>query len=201
MLGRYLYNRKFLILAQDTHVRLGRRHRNIGTKLADFGQERIERPSPFGSVTSKMLCNLVLFVGPGLRGVLQGKYDCHGMPMPQTEIFLQPCDDLAGLNALLEETFLFGQDSKFFRSLSGFGPDIIEVGFQSHFLSPFYLEKNSTSIGARIFKSTSCGWPCRVRCCAWGIAVASAFAESSIKGITVPFMTREGETTSAARLT
>jgi hypothetical protein len=56
------------------------------------------------------------------------------MSMPQTEIFFEPGNNLSGLNTFPEKPFLFGQDSKVLGRFSGFGLDVIEIGFQCYFV-------------------------------------------------------------------
>ena len=52
----------------------------------------------------------------------------------------------------------------------------------SQFLQAALAVKNSTNTGASADTATSCVWPGKVRCCAWGIALTSVRAVACIKG-------------------
>jgi hypothetical protein len=51
------------------------------------------------------------------------------MPLPQSVIFFQPENDLPGLDALFEQPFFLGQDSKILGRFSGLRLDIIKIRF------------------------------------------------------------------------
>src|SRR5207344_3373627 len=51
-------------------------------------------------------------------------------------VFLEPGDDRACLDTVLEQAFLFGQHSEVFWSLSGFFFDAIEICLKCHTVPP-----------------------------------------------------------------